>query len=325
MISRKPEWLRSKMGFSHKTASGTAGETARQVALKTARETARETARVRGLLRRLSLSTICDEAACPNRAECFGRGTATFMILGRVCTRNCTFCNVTTGRPTPLDPGEPAQIRQAVQELGLRHVVITSVTRDDLADGGAGHYARVIRELRSLDVIVEVLIPDFQGSALALTQVAEAGPHVINHNLETVPRLYPTVRPQAIYERSLELLDRTKQLAPGIISKSGLMLGLGETRDELTQVLHDLRKVGCEMLTIGQYLAPSRHHHPVVEYVHPSVFDALRREGGELGFSHVASAPLVRSSYHAERSKNALHPDPIVAQPEMDCQPTSFQ
>lgn len=315
MISRKPEWLRNRMGLGHASTSGAAGETAREAAQKTAR--------VRGLLRRLSLSTICDEAACPNRAECFGRGTATFMILGRVCTRNCTFCNVTPGRPTPVDPGEPAQIRQAVQELNLRHVVITSVTRDDLEDGGAGHYARVIRELRSLDVIVEVLIPDFQGSAEALAQVAEAGPHVLNHNLETVPRLYPTVRPQAIYERSLELLARTRQFAPTIISKSGLMLGLGETRDELTQVLRDLRTAGCEMLTIGQYLAPSRRHHPVVEHVHPSVFDALRLEGEQLGFSHIASGPLVRSSYHAERSKNALHPDPIIAQPELDCQPTS--
>jgi len=317
MISRKPEWLRTKMGLNHKTAPGTAGETAR--------EASQQNARVRGLLRRLSLSTICDEAACPNRVECFGRGTATFMILGRVCTRNCTFCNVTPGRPTPVDPGEPAQLRQAVQELGLRHVVITSVTRDDLPDGGAGHYARGIRELRSLDVVVEVLIPDFQGSAEALAQVAEAGPHVLNHNLETVPRLYPTVRPQAIYERSLELLARTRQLAPQIISKSGLMLGLGETRDELTRVFHDLQSVGCEMLTIGQYLAPSRRHHPVVEYVHPSVFDALRLEGEQLGLSHIASGPLVRSSYHAERSIHALQRGPAGAPQEINRQPSSIQ
>jgi lipoic acid synthetase len=260
---------------------------------------------VEGMLQRLSLHTVCEEANCPNRMECFGRRTATFMILGGQCTRNCTFCNVSKGAPEPVDAGEPRRVAEAVRELGLKHVVVTSVTRDDLPDGGAAHFAQTILEIKAIapDTTIEVLIPDFKGSLPALRQVLGAGPDVLNHNVETVPRLYPEVRPMADYARSLELLRRAKQLGPaGTRTKSGMMLGLGEAKEEVLQSMRDLREVGCDFLTLGQYLAPSKLHHPVVEYVHPDVFEEYRVLGEEMGFGFIASAPLVRSSYMAERA-----------------------
>jgi lipoyl synthase len=259
---------------------------------------------VEEMLKRLSLHTVCEEANCPNLMECFNRRTATFMILGDHCTRNCTFCNVAKGAPLPVDTGEPARVAGAVRELGLRHVVITSVTRDDLPDGGAGHFAETIREIRSVapGVTIETLIPDFGGSLPALLTVAKAGPDVLNHNIETVPRLYPEVRPMAGYERSLELLRRVKENNSSMHTKSGMMLGLGETREEVIQSMKDLREASCDFLTLGQYLALSKQHHPVVEYVHPDVFEEYRITGEKMGFRFVASAPLVRSSYLAERA-----------------------
>ncbi len=258
--------------------------------------------KVEKLLSGLTLHTVCEEANCPNKHECFGRGTATFMILGRLCTRNCTFCNVEKGSPSPVDPDEPRRVAAAVRELKLKHAVITSVTRDDLPDGGAGHFARVIREIANSapDTVIEVLIPDFRGDINALTEVALSGPDIINHNVETVPRLYPEVRPMADYARSLKLISDIKKINAGIVSKSGIMVGLGERCEEVTGVMDDLRSAGCDMLTIGQYLAPSRWHHAVVEYIHPKVFEAYAAEALAKGFLHVASAPLVRSSYRAE-------------------------
>ncbi|HOV39237.1 MAG TPA: lipoyl synthase [Spirochaetales bacterium] len=262
-----------------------------------------ELSAVRSVLDRYGLNTVCKEANCPNRMECFSQKTATFLILGSVCTRNCTFCNVTPGCPEAVDPDEPNHILKAVQELGLRYVVITSVTRDDLPDGGAGHFARVIRLLKETlpQVQVEVLIPDFQGDPDALRTVLEAGLDVLNHNIETVPRLYSSVRPQAVYERSLQLLKRAKEYQgnPPFRTKSGLMLGLGEEEEEVLTVLRDLRKVRCDSLTLGQYLAPSKNHHPVIEYISPERFAYYRDRARELGFSGVASGPFVRSSYHA--------------------------
>ncbi|CAB1245667.1 lipoate synthase [Ruminococcaceae bacterium BL-6] len=256
---------------------------------------------VEELLKDLSLNTICREANCPNRMECYHNRTATFMILGRFCTRNCTFCNVLKGRPEKVDPGEPARIAEAVGRLGLRHTVITSVTRDDLPDGGAGQFADVITAVRKRNpqTTVEVLVPDFKLNEDAIRKLVEAKPDVINHNIETVPSLYKEVRPMAVYERSLALLRKVKILGGGILTKSGIMLGLGETRDEVERVLRDLRRAGCDILTIGQYLAPSSNHHPVVEYVHPETFQKLKALGMEMGFLYVASSPLVRSSYHA--------------------------
>lgn len=259
---------------------------------------------VEEMLGRLGLNTVCEEANCPNRMECFSRKTATFMILGRRCTRNCTFCNVEKNLPDTVDSKEPEHVAQAVKELGLRHVVITSVTRDDLPDGGAGHFAKVISEIKKekLDVTIEVLIPDFKGDPDALKKVVDAGPDILNHNVETVPRLYPEVRPMAVYKRSLELLGRVKSLSGKIYTKSGIMLGLGETEEEVLQVFDDLRKEGCDFLTIGQYLAPSKLHHPVVEYIHPETFQKYENSAREAGFRHVASGPFVRSSYHAEQA-----------------------
>ncbi|HWQ77383.1 MAG TPA: lipoyl synthase, partial [Anaerovoracaceae bacterium] len=257
---------------------------------------------VEELLSRLSLHTVCEEANCPNLMECFSRKTATFMILGRVCTRNCTFCNVTQGSTERIDCNEPLHVAQAVKELGLKHVVVTSVTRDDLPDGGAGHYYDVIGEIRKLDqqVKIEVLIPDFLGSKDSLEKIVEAKPDIMNHNVETIPRLYPTVRPMAVYNRSLELLRNIKLMDRSIITKSGMMVGLGEEEDEVIKVFKDLRDAGCDMVTVGQYLAPTKKHHPVIKYIHPDVFEEYRRIGLGLGFIHVAAAPLVRSSYKAE-------------------------
>ncbi len=261
-----------------------------------------ENRKVAEMLRALRLHTVCEEADCPNSGECFRRHTATFMILGRNCTRSCTFCTVSKHTPDPLDPDEPARVAKAAQKLALRHVVVTSVTRDDLPDGGAAHFANVIRALKALPAppVMEVLIPDFKGDPDALRTVMDAQPDIINHNVETVPRLYGEVRPQADYKRSLALLESVKKTAPAITTKSGIMLGLGETREEVLKVFADLVAAGCDMLTIGQYLAPSRAHHPVIEYIHPDVFAEYKKTGEEMGFSCVSAGPLVRSSYMAE-------------------------
>ena len=256
---------------------------------------------VKGLLDGLSLHTICQSALCPNIGECFSQKTATFLILGDVCTRHCTFCAVKKGLPSPVDEKEPQHLLEAVERLGLDYVVITSVTRDDLPDGGASQFARTINMLHENrdGVTTEVLIPDFHGSAEALETVVKAGPQVVNHNVETVPHLYPEVRPGADYGRSVELLYRVKRLNPGIVTKSGLMLGLGETSDEVIEVMKDLMEANCDLLTIGQYLQPSPKHHPVAKFVNPEEFSEYERIGTNLGFASVTSAPLVRSSFQA--------------------------
>ncbi|MGF1613566.1 MAG: lipoyl synthase [Gammaproteobacteria bacterium] len=279
-LPRKPPWIRVKAPVAPAVAQ-----------LKT-------------LLRRQRLHTVCEEAACPNLAECFSHGTATFLIMGDLCTRRCPFCDIAHGRPAPLDPEEPEQLANAVAAMRLRYVVITSVDRDDLRDGGAGHFAACVRALRERlpEVQVEVLVPDFRGRVeVALERLGEAPPDVFNHNLETVPRLYKRVRPGADYTGSLQLLRRFKLAYPTIPTKSGLMLGLGETREEVIAVLRDLRAQNCTMVTIGQYLQPSRHHLPVEHFVPPAEFDELAAYAGELGFHRVASGPLVRSSYHADK------------------------
>lgn len=254
-------------------------------------------------MRSLGLHTVCQEANCPNLPECFNRQTATFLILGKNCSRNCSFCNVQKNQPEVVDPLEPFHVAEAVKGLGLKYVVITSVTRDDLADGGAKHFAMVVAQIKEVNpgVLIELLIPDFQGAQKPLLEVIGAQPAVIGHNVETVPRLYPAVRPQAVYEKSLEVLDYLKVNSQNIFTKSGIMVGLGENEGEVISVFKDLRRVGCDFLTIGQYLAPSKKHHPVVEYIHPEVFERYRVIGLELGFREVASGPFVRSSYQAER------------------------
>lgn len=261
---------------------------------------------MKDLIGDLRLHTICESALCPNQGDCYSRRTATFLILGNVCTRNCTFCAVEKGTPLPVDEDEPIHLAQAVASMGIRHAVITSVTRDDLPDGGASHFARTIAILREMDIkpTVEVLIPDFQGSLEALKIVVDARPDVINHNVETVPHLYPDVRPLADFLRSVRLLRQTKELDPCIITKSGIMVGLGETEGELLQIMEELRQAGCDLLTIGQYLQPSPDHHPVVRYVLPEEFEGYARAGRELGFLDVASAPLVRSSFSAAELYN---------------------
>lgn len=256
---------------------------------------------VDALLAELRLPTVCREAKCPNRGECFASGTATFLIAGDACTRGCRFCAVECKQPAPLDAGEPARVADAVSRLGLRHAVVTMVTRDDLPDGGASHVVATIEAIRpsSPGTAVEVLVSDFGGSEAAVDAVARARPDVFNHNLETVGRLYPRVRPGADYERSLAVLAMAKKLAPGMPTKSGLMLGLGETRDEVLSAMSDIRAAGCDLLTLGQYLRPSPAHLPVEEFVNPDEFTSLARAGRRMGFSGVASSPLVRSSYHA--------------------------
>ena len=253
------------------------------------------------VLKSYSLHTVCDEAACPNRMECFNKKTATFMILGRICTRSCTFCNVAEGVVEPVNPEEPSKIAAAVQELGLKYVVVTSVTRDDLPDGGAGHFVNVIKAVKAQDsgISVEVLIPDFKGDRGLLSLVVKAEPDILNHNIETVPSLYREVRPQADYSRSLELLKNVKEVNRNMLTKSGIMLGLGEKKEQVLSVLEDLCSIGCDLLTIGQYLAPSAEHHPVVEYIHPDIFSEYRDAALKMGFKSVASAPFVRSSYNA--------------------------
>jgi lipoic acid synthetase len=279
-MQRKPRWIRAKA------------------------PTSPEAQRVKALLREHKLHTVCEEASCPNLGECFSHGTATFMIMGEICTRRCPFCDVAHGRPNPLDPDEPANLARTLRTLNLNYVVITSVDRDDLRDGGAGHFVECIRAVReqSPHTKIEILVPDFRGRMdIALEIMALAPPDVFNHNLETVPRLYKKARPGADYAWSLQLTQRFKEMYPDIPTKSGLMLGLGETFDEIVEVLKDLRDHGCDMLTLGQYLQPTLHHLPVDRFVSPEEFDQLAQVARELGFSNVASGPMVRSSYHADQ------------------------
>jgi lipoic acid synthetase len=282
---RKPEWIRVRLSNDESVN------------------------RVKRILREQNLHSVCEEAACPNLSECFGHGTATFMILGDICTRRCPFCDVAHGRPAPPDPKEPAHLAAVIRDLALHYVVITSVDRDDLRDGGAGHFAACIKAIRehAPGTRIEVLVPDFRGRVEpALDILTAEPPDVFNHNLETVPRLYKAARPGADYHVSLDLLARFKQRHPQIPTKSGLMLGLGETLEEVEQVMADLREHGCDMLTVGQYLQPSADHLPVVRYATPEEFEALAETARGLGFSAVASAPLVRSSYHADRQAGQL-------------------
>ncbi len=256
---------------------------------------------VEDLLKDTGLNTVCREANCPNRMECYSKKTATFMVLGAHCTRNCRFCNVTNAPPEAVDPEEPQKLAQAVKALGLKFAVVTSVTRDDLEDGGAAHFAALIREVHALEppVGIEVLIPDFRGNRSALETVLAAEPEILNHNVETVPELYDQVRPRADYAQSLELLARVKSINAKIYTKSGLMLGLGETEEQVIRVLEDLRKADCDFLTMGQYLAPSREHLRVKKYISPETFDAYKEKALAMGFKGAACAPFVRSSYNA--------------------------
>lgn len=258
--------------------------------------------KIRQLVQENHLATVCQEAMCPNQFECYGKGTATFMILGDHCTRNCRFCAVQHGQLGPPENDEPTRVAQAVKTMGLRYAVITSVTRDDMPDGGAGHFARTIEAIRKVspDTLIEVLIPDLQGNWDALNTIIEAGPDVLNHNLETVKRLYPTVRPQAVYQRSLDLLRQVKKRQATMITKSGMMVGLGETTEELQIAFADLVHAQCDILTLGQYLQPSKTHLTVEHYLPPEQFDILKKQALHLGFASVASAPFVRSSYQAE-------------------------
>lgn len=274
---RKPRWLKTKLTLSPRGAA------------------------VNRLIRELDVHTVCQSALCPNRNRCFSHGTATFMILGDRCSRRCPYCAVAAAPAGPPDPGEPGRVAEAVHALGLRHAVVTSVARDDLPDGGAAHFAATIGAIRHLqpEAAVEVLVPDFAGREDSLRAVLNAGPDVFNHNVETVPRLYPRVRPEADYRRSLAVLAAARAMAPGALTKSGLMLGLGEREDEVAEVLADLRRAGCDLLTLGQYLRPSRAHLPVEEYVHPRRFAAYRRVALDMGFRAVFAGPLVRSSFHA--------------------------
>jgi len=272
---------------------------------------------IKALLREQELHTVCEEANCPNIGECFGHGTATFMIMGDRCTRRCPFCDVGFGRPDPLDPEEPVRLARSVSRLGLKYVVITSVDRDDLRDGGAGHFAGCIEALRQASPAtrIEILVPDFRGRldrALPLLQATP--PDVMNHNLETVPRLYRSARPGADYAHSLQLLREFSERVPSVPTKSGLMVGLGETDDEIFEVMRDLRAAGVQMLTVGQYLAPSAHHLPVARYVPPDTFRAYEREAAALGFAHAACAPLVRSSYHADLQAQAAGGSALVSE-----------
>jgi lipoyl synthase len=275
---RLPDWLRQRISLSG------------------------EVLEMKRMLREKTLHTVCESASCPNISHCFQNATATFMILGNVCTRHCRFCGVRQDSPLPVDPEEPAHISEAVQNLGLKHVVITSVTRDDLPDGGAGQFCRTISAIRRAvpNTTIEVLIPDFQGDRNALKQVLDIGPDILNHNIETVPRLYSAIRPEADYARSLNLLKTAKLIRPRIITKSGLMLGLGETESEVIQVFRDLLMSQCDALTIGQYLAPARDKAPVKAYLHPDVFVRYQERAESMGFEFVKAGPYVRSSYEAD-------------------------
>jgi len=284
-LLRKPSWIRAKL------PSGP------------------EVSRIKRILRDRKLSSVCEEGQCPNLGECFSHGTATFMIMGDICTRRCPFCDVAHGKPQPLDEQEPKQLAEAIADMSLKYVVVTSVDRDDLRDGGAAHFASCISETRRLSpqTTIEVLVPDFRGRMdVALEEMAVAPPDVFNHNLETVPRLYKQARPGADYQWSLDLLKQFKAQHPEVPTKSGIMLGLGEEMDEVKAVMQDLRDHGCDMLTLGQYLQPSRDHLPVKRYYTPKEFDELRVLGEAMGFSNVASGPMVRSSYHADLQANPL-------------------
>lgn len=275
---KKPPWLRKRIPLSH------------------------DLIKVKAILGETDLHTVCEEARCPNLGECFSRGTATILILGKICTRSCGFCAVQHGVPTPPDESEPQQVAEAIKKMGLQYVVVTSVSRDDLPDGGASHFTQTIRAIHGLDqeIKVEVLIPDFRGDESSLRMVLEESPDVLNHNIETVPRLYPEVRPQAEYKRSIHLLKRSKESYPRVLTKSGLMLGFGEERKEVLDLLQDLREGGCDLLTIGQYLQPRPDRLEVVRYVPPEEFEEYRKIGEEMGF-RVASGPFVRSSFHASQ------------------------
>ena len=277
-VERRPEWLKVRLP---------AGPNFRELV---------------GVMRTQALHTVCEEARCPNIGDCWERRTATFLILGNVCTRHCAYCAIAHGLPTELDIREPERVADAAAAMGLRHVVVTSVDRDDLGDGGAGMFARTIRLLRERlpQSSIEVLIPDFKGDPQALRTVLDAGPDILNHNIETVPRLFRAVRPGGNYRRSLDLLERAKAGGRGRLTKSGMMVGLGETWDEVLATMRDLRAVGCDILTVGQYLSPGKDYRPIARYYHPEEFAALKREGQGLGFRHVESGPLVRSSYHAD-------------------------
>ena len=267
---------------------------------------------IKQILREHQLHTVCEEASCPNIGECFGKGTATFMIMGDKCTRRCPFCDVGHGRPDPLDVNEPVNLAKTIAALKLKYVVITSVDRDDLRDGGAGHFVECIRQTRALSPAtrIEVLVPDFRGrDDRALSILREAPPDVMNHNLETIPRLYKEARPGSDYQFSLNLLKKFKEQVPGVPTKSGIMVGLGETDDEILQTMRDMRAHGIDMLTIGQYLAPSGHHLPVRRYVHPDTFKMFEAEAQAMGFTHAAVGAMVRSSYHADQQAHAAGVD----------------
>jgi len=283
---RKPDWIRSKVPSNP------------------------EVSRLKTLLREHQLHTICEEAACPNLGECFTQGTATFLIMGQICTRRCPFCDVAHGKPDPLDKNEPAHLAKTIAAMKLKHVVVTSVDRDDLRDGGAAHFRECIKEIRtqSPNTNIEVLVPDFRGRMnVALEVLAECPPDIFNHNLESIPRLYKAVRPGSDYQWSLDLIKNFQAQHPNVPTKSGLMLGLGETIDEIKQVMQDLRDHDCQMLTLGQYLQPSRHHLAVERFVTPAEFDDLAVVAKGMGFEHVASGPMVRSSYHADLQAEGKH------------------
>lgn len=282
---RKPDWIRVRVPVSPEVEA------------------------IKSTLRKHKLHSVCEEASCPNLGECFSSGTATFMIMGDICTRRCPFCDVGHGRPKPLDENEPVNLAQAIADMRLKYVVITSVDRDDLRDGGAQHFADCIREIRALspNIQIETLVPDYRGRMeIALDITAATPPDVFNHNLETVPRLYRAARPGSDFEWSLDLLERFKQLVPQVPTKSGLMLGLGETDEEVIEVMKRMREHNIDMLTLGQYLSPSRDHMPVQRYVHPDTFAWFAEEGLKMGFKNVASGPLVRSSYHADQQSGEL-------------------
>lgn len=284
-VLRKPDWIRVRVPVSPQVEG------------------------IKQTLRKHKLHSVCEEASCPNLGECFSHGTATFMIMGDICTRRCPFCDVGHGRPNPLDEDEPANLARAIADMGLRYVVITSVDRDDLRDGGAQHFANCVREIRALspDIQIETLVPDYRGRMdIALEITAATPPDVFNHNLETVPRLYRAARPGSDFEWSLDLLERFKQMVPNVPTKSGLMLGLGETDEEVIEVMQRMREHNIDMLTLGQYLQPSRDHMPVQRYVHPDTFAWFAEEGMKMGFRNVASGPLVRSSYHADEQSGDL-------------------
>jgi lipoyl synthase len=288
-VTVKPEWLRVKAPQWERVGN------------------------VKDILRDLSLNTVCEEASCPNIGECFNAGTATFLIMGPACTRACPYCDIDfEKKPQALDPTEPTRLGEAVRRLNLNHVVITSVNRDDLPDGGASQFVRCIEAVRSgsPQTTIELLIPDLCGDWAALAIILQAQPEVLNHNTETIPRLYKRVRPQGDYGRSLELLQQTRQLAPKVYTKSGIMVGLGETDAEVRQTMQDLRQVGCDILTIGQYLQPSQKHLGVQEFVTPEQFDAWREYGEAIGFLQVVSSPLTRSSYHAEQVRELMEQNP---------------